>query len=113
MATIAEQNLAHWTNEANRLRHTARLLHADTWPRPDEYVSSALLDLARLGSSVSLGYGEDTGLWECSWVTATERHTACAEKPWEAVRGVIMRWLGRLPDEEAPIPSDEPSEDED
>lgn len=105
-------NLEWWSNDANRLRHTARLLHSDTWPRPDEYVGTALLELALIGSSVSLNHGEDTGQWECLWVAHGVRYTGCGEKPWEAVRGAIMRVLGQLPTEEAPIPSDEPSEDE-
>jgi hypothetical protein len=32
--------------------------------------------MARKGTSVHLGWGEDDGCWECSWITGGKRYTA-------------------------------------
>lgn len=37
------------------------------------------------GSSVDLNWGEDTGCWECSWITGGERYTGAAMRPQVAV----------------------------
>ena len=38
-----------------------------------------------LGSSVSLTWGEDDGLWECSWITSGQRYTATNSQLYWAV----------------------------
>jgi hypothetical protein len=38
-------------------------------------VTDCLVKMATRGQSISLHYGEDTGLWECSWVTSGKRYT--------------------------------------
>ena len=42
------------------------------------------------GSSVDLNYGEDTGQWECSWITSGERTTTVAADPTEAARACLQ-----------------------
>ncbi len=36
------------------------------------------------GQRVTLNWGEDDGLWECSWITGGERFTGWAKQPDEA-----------------------------
>lgn len=45
--------------------------------------------MQRHGSSVILNYGEDTGLWECSWITGGDRFTSVCETPTRAAREVL------------------------
>lgn len=35
-----------------------------------------LYHMKRKGQSVTLNWGEDTGMWECSWITGGQRYTA-------------------------------------
>ncbi len=47
-----------------------------------------LLFMTEHGQSVTLNWGEDDGLWECSWITSGERFTALHSDPLEAARHV-------------------------
>ncbi|MDE2100073.1 MAG: hypothetical protein KGL39_22655 [Patescibacteria group bacterium] len=42
--------------------------------------------MAARGQSVSLNWGEDDGLWECSWITGGQRHTALSTNMAMAVK---------------------------
>ena len=50
-------------------------------------VEQALVAMQSTGSSISLGWadGEDSDLWECSWITSGKRITHYANTPVEAV----------------------------
>jgi hypothetical protein len=54
-----------------------------------EALPTMLAYMQRYGSSVTLNYGEDTGLWECSWITGGERRTSVCETPTRAARECI------------------------
>lgn len=54
-----------------------------------------LWDMAAHGSSVTLNYGEDTGQWECSWITGGQRATAVSRGPGAAVLDAYYRARGR------------------
>lgn len=41
-------------------------------------VEEKLAFMQQRGSSVLLNWGEDTSLWECSWITSGERVTGIA-----------------------------------
>jgi hypothetical protein len=42
--------------------------------------------MAAHGQSVTLNWGEDNGLWECSWITGDRRYTAFSKNVDVAVR---------------------------
>jgi hypothetical protein len=51
-------------------------------------LSENLGHMQRHGQSVQLSWGEDTGLWECSWITSGERYTAFSRYPTTAAQSV-------------------------
>lgn len=36
--------------------------------------------MQQMGSSVDLNWGEDTGTWECSWISSGKRYAATLRK---------------------------------
>jgi hypothetical protein len=42
-------------------------------------VNKLLHAMKAAGSSVLLNWGEDNGLWECSWITSGRRHVGISE----------------------------------
>ncbi|HEY8691119.1 MAG TPA: hypothetical protein VIR57_00110 [Chloroflexota bacterium] len=44
-----------------------------------------LYDMQHEGSSVTLNWGEDNGLWECSWITGGKRFTGFSSDPEDAL----------------------------
>ena len=54
-------------------------------------LATVLAFMQRNGSSVVLNYGEDTGLWECSWITGGERITTVYADPSRAARECIAK----------------------
>jgi hypothetical protein len=71
-----------------------------------EALPTMLAYMQRHGSSVVLNYGEDTGLWECSWITGGDRFTSVCETPTRAAREVIDKveiemYYGRREDEDS------------
>ena len=44
-----------------------------------------LESMARRGQSVTLNYGEEDNLWECSWITGGKRYTTFDKSPTVAV----------------------------
>lgn len=83
-------------DQFRRLREASRLLDLPS-PIPQEHVYGALWLLQELGSSVTLNWGEDNGLWECSWITSGKRWTSCARRMEGAIRGVIQQRIAPLP----------------
>lgn len=59
-------------------RELRRLLSTDD-------LGDLLTWMERHGSSVLLGWGEDDGRWECSWITSGRRHTGFSHLPGLAV----------------------------
>lgn len=47
--------------------------------------------MQQMGSSVDLNWGEDTGAWECSWISSGKRFTGWAKTPLEAVRATLRK----------------------
>jgi len=48
-------------------------------------VEQAATWMSENGSSVWLGWGEDTGAWECSWITGGVRYTGVEPSLREAI----------------------------
>lgn len=56
------------------------------------YTTDRLVYMQEHGSSVLLNWGEDTNLWECSWITGGERYTGVSRYLGGAVHQAM--WLG-------------------
>jgi hypothetical protein len=41
-------------------------------------INKLLHAMKAAGSSLVLSWGEDTGLWECSWITSGKRHVGAS-----------------------------------
>ena len=68
--------------------------------------------MAEKGSSVLLNWGEDDGLWECSWITGGKRFTGySSESPFKAISIAVKEvnaeiikcggnadWMQKLPE---------------
>jgi hypothetical protein len=53
--------------------------------------------MQRHGSSVLLNWGEDTGQWECSWITSGTRYTGLAGGALEAARDAYYHARAGVP----------------
>lgn len=53
-----------------------------------------LAHMQRRGSSVVLNFGEDTELWECSWITDGKRYTTFSADPTKAARECLRKVYG-------------------
>jgi len=60
-------------------------------------LTDALRKMAAMGQSVTLNWGEDTELWECSWVTAGKRFTGFSTDPVKSVLQVLEQAEVRVP----------------
>ena len=56
------------------VQETRRLGESALYRGPEE-LGGLLVWMRRYGSSVLLTWGEDTGQWECSWITGGRRYT--------------------------------------
>ncbi len=52
-------------------------------------LSENLLHMQKHGQSVTLNWGEDTQLWECSWITGGDRYTAFSSYATTAAQSAI------------------------
>jgi hypothetical protein len=50
-------------------------------------LEALLAEMAERGSSVTLNWGEDNGMWECSFITGGERYTTFSRHPFHAAVG--------------------------
>jgi hypothetical protein len=51
-------------------------------------------EMVARGSSFSLTWGEDTGRWECAWLTGGARHTATSDTARQAIVEVWAQATG-------------------
>ena len=56
-----------------------------------------LQHLQERGSSVTLNWGEDTDLWECSFISGGVRYTAHSLHPEQAVRDAWKKAVASVP----------------
>ena len=68
------------------LMELGRRIHANEITLED-----ALREMADGGTSVLLGWGEDDGAWECSWICGGQRYTAYHHQPRSAVLGAVVK----------------------
>ncbi len=73
------------------LMELGRCLHSG------EITLEVALHEMKLGStSVLLSWGEDDGLWECSWIVGGKRYTAHDHQPRLAVLEAVVRCIRSL-----------------
>ncbi len=63
-------------------------------PETPGRVLSRLAWMRLHGSSLSLSWGEDTDLWECSWITGGKRYTGVSSYLQGAVQQVLQKAAG-------------------
>lgn len=59
-------------------------------------LEDALREMKEGSSSVLLNWGEDDGLWECSWIVGGKRYTAHHHQPRTAVLGAVVECTQHL-----------------
>ena len=60
-------------------------------------LTDALRKMATMGQSVTLNWGEDIDLWECSWISGGKRFTGFSTDPVKAVLQVLEQAEVRVP----------------
>ena len=65
------------------------------------FLGSVLEHMRQHGQSIALGWGEDDGLWVCSWVTSGTRFTGVGTAPLEAVVNAVISAAPHSPTEGA------------
>ena len=56
-----------------------------------ERIVHLLLNMKEHGQSVTLNWGEDNGLWECSWITSGKRYSGFSDNMLSAVLTAYMK----------------------
>ncbi|HYF40716.1 MAG TPA: hypothetical protein VD930_13560 [Gemmatimonadales bacterium] len=75
----------------------------------EQSLASILDYMKQHGSSVTLNWGEDNNLWECSWITGGKRYTGFREDAYEAALESYYHARAYAP---APPPAPAGSEEE-
>lgn len=55
-----------------------------------------LVDMQMHGQSVTLNWGEDNGVWECSWITGGNRYSGFSKNPYFAILAAYMNALNTV-----------------
>jgi len=58
-----------------------------------DHTVTMLAFMKQHGSSVTLGWGEDTSFWECCWITGGDRYRGACSNPADACRVTIEHML--------------------